>query len=116
MSNETTNANEVNQNNEVLENSQQEGAVMEDNAKYYPEQPVSTQEKNTNILYGIVTNCKQLNVRREAQKRADNVLCVISAGDVLEIHKDRSTNAWFYVTTADSIAGYCMKEFVAVEQ
>ena len=51
-------------NNEVLENSQQEGAVMEDNAKYYPEQPVSTQEKNTSILYGIVTNCKQLNVRR----------------------------------------------------
>lgn len=46
MSNETTNANEVNHNNEVLENSQQEGAVMEDNAKYYPEQPVSTQEKD----------------------------------------------------------------------
>ena len=85
MSNETTNANEVNQNNEVLENSQQEGAVMENNAKYYPKQPVSTQEKNTSILYGIVTNCKQLNVRREAQKRADNVLCVISAGDVLEM-------------------------------
>ena len=86
---------------------------MEDNAKYYPEQPVSTQEKNTSILYGIVTNCKQLNVRREAQKRADNVLCVISAGDVLEIHKDRS---WFYVTTVDGVDGYCMKEFVAVEQ
>lgn len=115
MSNETSNANEVNQKNETFENDQQ-GAVIENNAKYYPEQPTSTPEKNTNILYGIVTNCKQLNVRREAQKRTDNVLCIISAGDVLEIDKDRSTNAWFYVTTADGIDGYCMKEFVAVEQ
>lgn len=89
---------------------------MEDNAKYYPNQPVSTQEKNNNILYGMVTNCKKLNVRREAQKRADNVLCVVSAGDVLEIDKDRSTNAWFHVTTTDGVDGYCMKEFVAVEQ
>lgn len=110
MGNETNNMNGVNQ-----ENGQQ-GAVMEDNAKHYPEQPASAQEENTNIFYGIVTNCKQLNVRREAQKRADNVLCIISAGDVLEIDKDRSTNAWFYVTTADGVDGYCMKEFIAVEQ
>lgn len=116
MSNETINANEANQNNGMQENSQQEGAVMEDNAKYYPNKPSSAPENNNNILYGVVTNCKQLNVRREAQKRADNVLCVVSAGDVLEINKDRSTNAWFYVTTADSVDGYCMKEFVAVEQ
>lgn len=115
MGNETNNVNGVNQENEEVENSQQ-GAVMEDNEKHYPEQPASAQEKNTNILYGIVTNCKQLNVRREAQKRADNVLCIISAGDVLEIDKDRSTNAWFYVTTADGVDGYCMKEFVDVEQ
>lgn len=115
MGNETNNANEVNQKNETFENDQQ-GATMEDNAKYYPEQPASTPEKNTNILQGVVTNCKQLNVRREAQKRVDNVLCIVSVGDVLTIEKDRSTNAWFYVTTADGVSGYCMKEFVAVEQ
>ena len=115
MGNETNNANEVNQKNETFENGQQ-GAAMEDNAKYYPEQPASTPEKNTNILQGVVTNCKQLNVRREAQKRSDNVLCIVSAGDALTIEKDRSTNAWFYVTTADGVSGYCMKEFVAVEQ
>ena len=102
MSNETNNANEVSQKNEVFENSQQRAA----------EQSASIQEN----IQGVVSNCKKLNVRKEAQKRADNVLCIVSAGDVLTIEKDRSTNAWFYVTTADGISGYCMKEFVAVEQ
>lgn len=115
MGNETNNAKEVNQKNEVFENNQQ-GAAIEDNAKYYPEQSSPMPEKTTNILQGVVSNCKQLNVRREAQKRPDNVLCIVSAGDALEINKDRSTNAWFYVTTAGGVSGYCMKEFVTVEQ
>ena len=111
MSNETNNTNEVNQKNEVLKNGQQ-GATMDGNAKYYPEQSASTSEK----IQGVVSNCKRLNVRKEAQKRTDNVLCIVSAGDVLTIEKDRSTNAWFYITTSDGVSGYCMKEFVVVEQ
>lgn len=116
MSNETNNTNVTDQ---------KPNAVITDNAKYYPQQPQnhendanlnasgSSPEKVKNV-HGVVSNCKQLNVRREAQKRADNVLCVVSAGDVLLIDEKQSTNAWFYVTTADGTSGYCMKEFVTV--
>lgn len=111
MSNETNNVQVTVQNN---------GEAMTDNAKYYQQQPAnsngsdSSPEKIINIQ-GVVSNCAKLNVRREAQKRTDNVLCVISAGDVLAIDEKRSTNAWFYVTTVDGVSGYCMKEFVTVE-
>lgn len=111
MSNETNNVQVTVQNN---------GEAITDNAKYYSQQPTnhnssdSLTEESANVQ-GVVSNCAKLNVRREAQKRADNVLCVISAGDELSIDERRSTNAWFYVTTADGVSGYCMKEFVTVE-
>lgn len=111
MSNET--------NNTYAEEKKSNG-VMTDNAKYYSQQPTnhnssdSLTEESANVQ-GVVSNCAKLNVRREAQKRTDNVLCVISAGDVLSIDEKRSTNAWFYVTTVDGVSGYCMKEFVTVE-
>lgn len=117
MSNETNNA---------YVSEQKTDGVIADNAKYYPQQPKnnendvnidesdSSPEKTVNI-HGVVSNCGKLNVRREAQKRADNVLCVVSVGDVLLIDEKQSTNAWFYVTTAAGVSGYCMKEFVTVE-
>ena len=109
-----------NETNNVYAEGQKSSGVMIDNAKYYSQQPAnhnssdSLTEKMINVQ-GVVSNCVKLNVRREAQKRTDNVLCVISAGDVLAIDEKRSTNAWFYVTTVDGVSGYCMKEFVTVE-
>lgn len=109
-----------NETNNVYAEGQKSNGTMTNNAKYYPQQPTnhdnsdSLTEKIANIQ-GVVSNCTKLNVRREAQKRADNVLCVISAGDMLLIDEKRSTNAWFYVTTTDGVSGYCMKEFVTVE-
>lgn len=109
-----------NETNNVYAEEQKSNGVMTDNAKYYSQQPTnhnssdSLTEESANVQ-GVVSNCAKLNVRREAQKRADNVLCVISAGDELSIDERRSTNAWFYVTTADGVSGYCMKEFVTVE-
>lgn len=110
MSNETNNVHVPDQNN---------GEVMTDNAKYYQQQPAnhdradSSPEKIVNIQ-GVVSNCVKLNVRGEAQKRQGNVLCIVSAGDELLIDEEQSTNAWFYVTTASGVSGYCMKEFVTV--
>lgn len=109
-----------NETNNVYAEGQKSSGVMIDNAKYYSQQPEnhnssdSLTEEMTNVQ-GVVSNCAKLNVRREAQKRTDNVLRVISAGDVLSIDEKRSTNAWFYVTTVDGVSGYCMKEFVTVE-
>lgn len=109
-----------NKTNNVYAEGQKSSGVMIDNEKYYSQQPAnhnssdSLTEEMTNVQ-GVVSNCVKLNVRREAQKRTDNVLCVISAGDVLAIDEKRSTNAWFYVTTVDGVSGYCMKEFVTVE-
>lgn len=111
MSNETNNA---------YAEEQKSNGVMTDNAKHYFQQPTNHDssdpltEESANVQ-GVVSNCVKLNVRREAQKRTDNVLCVISAGDVLSIDEKQSTNAWFYVTTVDGVSGYCMKEFVTVE-
>lgn len=117
MSNETNNVYAA-----VRENDE----VMAGNTEYYSQQPQnSNDDVNVNEsdsltervkhVRGVVSDCDKLNIRREAQKRKDNVVCVISGGDVLLIDEEQSTNAWFYVTTASGISGYCMKEFVTLE-
>lgn len=109
-----------NETNNTYSEEQKSNEVITGNAKYYSQQPTNHNSSDSLAgesanVQGVVSNCVKLNVRREAQKRTDNVLCVISAGDVLSIDEKRSTNAWFYVTTVDGVSGYCMKEFVTVE-
>lgn len=75
--------------------------------------PLPEEEKT---VIGVVSNCSQLNIRGNAQKKSGNVLCVVEAGDELVIDKKKSTNAWYFITTAMGVSGYCMKEFVAVSE
>ena len=75
--------------------------------------PLPEEEKT---VIGVVSNCNKLNVRENAQKKVDNVLCIVEVGDELVIDKKKSTNAWYFVTTATGVSGYCMKEFVTVSE
>lgn len=60
---------------------------------------------------GVVANCARLNVRAAAIPNA-TVLCVIDAGSEVQIDTSRSDNDWVYVTTANGVEGYCMRQFV----
>ena len=67
------------------------------------------------IVFGVVANCSRLNIRKEAKKDAD-VVTVVNAGAKLTIDADYSNKKWCKVTTKDGKNGYCMKEFVTIEE
>lgn len=63
--------------------------------------------------FGIVTDCKKLNIRTKPDKVA-TVACVADEGTTLQIDIDKSTLEWYSVRTASGVEGFCMKKFVAV--
>lgn len=60
---------------------------------------------------GTVSNCKRLNIRKDASKTSDPI-CVVNSGDILRINLSESSDTWLKVTTKDKKSGYCMAEYV----
>lgn len=69
-------------------------------------------EKET--VFGSVSNCKKVNVRKDASKDSD-VLVVLDAGEKVEIEIEKSTDTFHGVKTRAGIYGFIMKDFLAVE-
>lgn len=72
-------------------------------------------EKIMKRLFGIVTDCKKLNIRKEPSRSSEKV-SVEDVGSELLIETDFDNENWYKVSTASGIDGYCMKEFVTLEQ
>lgn len=65
-------------------------------------------------ITGVVTNCKQLNVRKQAIVTSQ-ILVVIKEGTVVNIDEDRSTNDFYAIELpSNNIAGYCMKKYIKI--
>lgn len=65
--------------------------------------------------FGVVSNCKKLNVRVEPNIESE-ILCVVDAGDRLMIDPANSDEAWLNVFINAGIEGYCMKEYIEIEE
>lgn len=64
---------------------------------------------------GVVTDCAKLNVRKYPYTYAD-VRTIIMLGDRVTIDEDGSTDIFYKVCTATGIDGYCMKQYIEIEQ
>lgn len=76
------------------------------------EDPVTT-EPPEEPLYGTVTDCAKLNVRKEPNSEAD-VLCTIDAKSEVVIVRSESTEEFHKVITAAGVEGFCMKKFITL--
>ena len=65
-------------------------------------------------IYGMVTECKKLNIRIEPDINS-KVVCTVDCGSRLIISDDESTNDWYKVCVENGAEGYCMKKFVKVQ-
>ncbi len=65
--------------------------------------------------FGVVSNCVRLNVRTEPNINSE-ILCMVDAGVRLMIDPANSNEGWFNVFTNAGIEGYCMKEYVEIEE
>lgn len=65
-------------------------------------------------LIGVVSDCKQLNVREKADINSA-VVSVVSEGTVLVVEPESSTEEWFKIYTETGVEGFCMKKFVTTK-
>lgn len=66
------------------------------------------------MLEGVVTGCARLNIRKKASVKSD-VVYIVDAKTKLTILESDNTK-WFKVCVKPGVEGYCMKEYVNVEQ
>lgn len=81
--------------------------------KVAPVEEVATPEPPEEPLYGEVSGCARLNVRKEPDAEAE-VLCVIEEGSEVVIVGSESTNEFYKVFTAAGVEGFCMKMFITL--
>ena len=87
--------------------------------KYYDDmdpREIVTDEKTEETTFGIVTDCKKLNIRKEPAKVDGNTVCEVEAGTELMIDLLNSTNEWYHVYNSSGLDGFCMKEFISLKQ
>lgn len=90
-----------------------ETANVEETVDTEKEPAVKEAVKSTKPVYGTVTNCTLLNIREKPNTNS-TVLCRVRPNSKLIIDLSNSTVDWYSVTTKDGIKGYCMKDYVVV--
>lgn len=68
----------------------------------------------TTETWGIVCNCKKLNVRERPTKKA-KVLRILDSDEVILIDTlEARIKGWYKVIIEDGIVGYCMEDFIKI--
>lgn len=71
-----------------------------------------TQEESE-ILTGVVADCKKLNVRKAPSLTAP-IVCTIPCGTEVEVYVEDSTDEFYCVYTASGVEGFCAKQYIAI--
>lgn len=78
------------------------------------ESTVTAMTNETTETWGIVCNCKKLNVRERPTKKA-KVLRILNSDEVVLIDTlEARMKGWYKVTVEDGIVGYCMEDFIKI--
>ena len=62
---------------------------------------------------GKVFNCTKLNMRKEPEVKANNVVSVLSVNDEVYLMK-QAENGWYKVKTKDNLVGYVSNKYIAI--
>lgn len=88
--------------------------AVETNAEIKPvEEAVEVVETSTESITGVVDYCAKLNVRTTPDLDGD-VVASLAKQTAVEIDLTKSTDEWYYVSTAMGIEGFCMRQYVYV--
>lgn len=110
---ETTEVEEV-VNEAVEEMAANDTVELSEEVENVSEEEVITIEDPNSIVEGVINNCTQLNIRKEASKTSE-IVEVVDAGAKVLIDEASSTEDFYKVVTPSGVEGYCMKSFVKVD-
>lgn len=63
------------------------------------------------MVRGVVTNCAKLNMRAKPSADAE-VLCVLTAGQEVDIDPSKTSTDWCCVYSSAGVEGYCMQKYI----
>lgn len=98
-----------------MSNRNYENQILDDSIDITEDQPVVKTDEEKRELYGVVTNCLRLNIRKTPDKDSE-VVVIATCLDELRVDPTASTDDWYAVCTASGMEGFCMKKFVAIRQ
>ena len=76
-----------------------------------------TEEDNVLTLFGEVIGCKKLNIRKTPAVNPTNIITIVPEGTpLIIIDPDKATKDWYKVELENGTTGFCMKEFVSVNE
>lgn len=91
-----------------------EATVVESEAVVDPDFVTEAAPELPTTVTGFVSGCKKLNVRNKPSTGAV-ILTTINEGTEVTIEQPISDDAFYKVTLANGITGFCMKQFIAVK-
>jgi hypothetical protein len=112
-SNPKTSPVELEATEEVVEPVVTEETVAPEPEDVQEEDPV-TPEPQVEPVYGVVTECVKLNVRKEPDVNADVVTTLSLATEVL-VDVANSTEEFYKIVTGAGVEGYCMKQYINID-
>lgn len=93
----------------------------EEAEKTYETEPVMKVETEPEVssvvdvgVTGTVDSCNKLNVRASASTKS-RILCVLNKGKKVTVYPSQSKAAFYRVSVAPNIEGYCMKKYINIE-
>ncbi len=79
------------------------------------QQSAKAEAAESDDIFGTVTECLRLNIRRKPSKDAE-IIAIAGCLDKVKIDPDASTDEWYAVCTVAGAEGFCMKKFIAIRQ
>lgn len=76
--------------------------------------PTNETENNRAKKFGVVSNCRNLRVRKTPDKKSD-VIEYLSAGTKVEIDDVKTVADFYKVRVSDTVEGYCMRNFIEIQ-
>lgn len=79
-----------------------------------PMDAVVEEPEDIELTHGRVVDCSRLNIRKKPTVNAE-VLTTVKKDSELILDLIKSNEKWFKVCTTSGVEGYCMKQYVTVE-
>lgn len=67
-----------------------------------------------NKTVGVVSNCRNLRVRKTPNKNSE-VITYVSEGTKVEIDDTKTSDEFYKIRTSDDVVGYCMRNFITIQ-
>lgn len=67
-----------------------------------------------NKTVGVVSNCRNLRVRKIPNENSD-VITYVSEGTKVEIDDTKTSDKFYKIRTSDDVVGYCMRNFITIQ-